>query len=212
MGARHLAALLLWPLHWLQTARGMLFAWVPVFLGLGIGLWFALPWEPGAGFYLAALAVLTVAAALRLWGPELLHPMFVILGCLAAGPLACGLRLHLVAAPVLEAEYWGPVQGRVIEVDRSQSDALRLTLDRVVLDNMAPERNPLRVRISVHGSEPQVLPGEVVLLSANLSAPAAPAEPGALTFSAWPISTAWAPRATAAARWCSGPNPPRGSN
>ena len=212
MGARHLAALLLWPLHWLQTARGMLFAWVPVFLGLGIGLWFALPWEPGAGFYLAALAVLTVAAALRLWGSELLHPMFVILGCLAAGPLACGLRLHLVAAPVLEAEYWGPVQGRVIEVDRSQSDALRLTLDRVMLDNMAPERTPLRVRISVHGSEPQVLPGEVVLLSANLSPPAAPAEPGGFDFSAWPISTAWAPRSTAAARWCSGPNPPRGSN
>lgn len=182
MGARHLAALLLWPLHWLQTARGMLFAWVPVFLGLGIGLWFALPWEPGAGFYLAALAVLTVAAALRLWGPELLHPVFVILGCLAAGPLACGLRLHLVAAPVLEAEYWGPVQGRVIEVDRSQSDALRLTLDRVVLEDMAPDRTPLRVRISVLGSEPQVLPGEVVLLSATLSAPAAPVEPGGFDF------------------------------
>ncbi|GAB1478748.1 ComEC/Rec2 family competence protein [Paracoccaceae bacterium] len=182
MDARHLGALLLWPLHWLQTARGMLFAWVPVFLGFGIGLWFALPWEPGAGFYLAALVVLGAAVALRLWGPELLHPVVVIVGCLAAGPLACGLRLHLVAAPVLEAEYWGPVQGRVIEIDRSQSDALRLTLDRVVLEDMAPDRTPLRVRISVHGSEPQVLPGEVVLLSATLSAPAAPVEPGGFDF------------------------------
>ena len=111
MGARHPGALLLWPLRWLQTARGMLFAWVPVFLGIGIGLWFALPYEPGPGFYLVALAVLGLSAAAWVWGPELLHPVLVIIGCLAAGPLACGLRLHLVAAPVLEAEYWGPVQG-----------------------------------------------------------------------------------------------------
>ena len=182
MGARHHGALLVWPLHWLQTARGMLFSWVPVFLGIGIGLWFALPSEPGAGFYLATLAVLLLSAAARVWGPELAHPPLVVLCCLAAGPLACGLRLQLVAAPVLEAGYWGPVQGRVIEVDRSQSDALRLTLDRVVLEDMAPERTPLRVRISVHGSEPQVLPGEVVLLSASLSPPAAPAEPGGFDF------------------------------
>ncbi|NTT85449.1 ComEC/Rec2 family competence protein [Tabrizicola fusiformis] len=186
MGARHLVAKgsgpLLWPLQGLQTARGTLFGWVPVLLGLGIGGWFALPWEPGAGFYLAALAVLALAAALRLWGPELLHPVAVSVACLAAGPLACGLRLHLVAAPVLEASYWGPVQGRVIEIDRSQSDALRLTLDHVVLEDLPPERTPLRIRISVHGTEPQVLPGEVVLLSATLSAPAAPVEPGGFDF------------------------------
>lgn len=181
-GRARVVAMLIWPLLWLQGARGLLFPWVPVWLGAGIGLWFALPWEPGGSVYLATLAVLLLAAAAWLWGPELAHPLLVIVGCLAAGPLACGVRLHLVAAPVVQGEYWGPLQGRVIEIDRSQSDALRLTLDHVVMEDLPPETTPHSVRISVQGEEPLVEPGQVVLLTATVSAPIGPAEPGGFDF------------------------------
>lgn len=178
-GAR---AWLLWPLLRLMEVRGLLFPWVPVLLGCGIGAWFALPSEPGGTFYAVTLAVLLLALAGRVWGGELSHPLWVACGCLAAGLLACGLRVQIVAAPMLESGYRGPVMGRVVEIDRAQSDALRLTLDRVVLADLPPERTPARVRISVRGDPPQVAPGEVVMTTADLLPPPGPAEPGGFDF------------------------------
>ena len=54
---------------------------------------------------------------------------------------SAGLRAHMIAAPVLEFRYYGPVEGRVVEIDRSSSDALRITLDRVVLEDVAPDKD-----------------------------------------------------------------------
>jgi competence protein ComEC len=58
-----------------------------------------------------------------------------------------GMRTHLVAGPVLGFRYYGPVEGRIVAIDRSASDALRLTLDRVTLDRVDPDRVPRRVRV-----------------------------------------------------------------
>ena len=118
--------ILLWPLQTLLQARGLLFPWVAVFIGCGVGVWFALPFEPDRIFYLFLATLIGGTAIVRFRGPELLHPVAIIVGCVAAGVLACGIRAHSVDAPMLEFRYYGPVQGRVIEIDRAQSDALRL--------------------------------------------------------------------------------------
>jgi competence protein ComEC len=175
-------ARLLWPLGILAGARGLLFPWVPVFIGIGIAIWFALPFEPGLTLY-AAIAAIGFAALLtyRL-GPELGHPLAVIVLCLTAGMLAAGYRAHAVHAPMLEFRYYGPVQGRIIEIDRSQSDALRITMDQVALLDVPPDHTPLKVRISLHGEAFTPDPGQVVLLTAHLSAPEGPAEPGGFDF------------------------------
>ena len=172
---------LLAPLRALQQARGTLFPWVAMFIGCGVAIWFALPFEPAEGFYLTVAIVLMVTVGLAWWGPELAQPLLVVAACVAVGVLAAGLRGHLVQAPVLEFRYYGPVQGRVIGIDRSASDALRLTLDRVVLDRVAPDDTPLRIRVSVAG-ELAFQPGQVVLLTGHLSAPEGPVEPGGFDF------------------------------
>ncbi len=172
----------IWPLVALQNAQGQLFGWVPVFIACGIGVWFALPYEPGLMFYAGALLVLVLAVLARLFGPELAFPLAVAGGCLMVGLLASGLRAHMVAAPMLEFRYYGPVQGRITVIDRSQTDALRLTLDRVVLEDVAPSRTPVKVRVSL-GQQPFAPePGQVVLLTAFLSAPEGPSEPGGFDF------------------------------
>ncbi len=125
-----------------------------------------------------------MAGGLWLWGPHPVRPLLAVLAMLCLGFLAAGLRAHLVAAPMLEFRYHGPVEGRVVEIDRSSSDALRITLDRVVLEDVAPQRTPVRVRVSLHGTlvlhEPQ--PGETVVLTAHLAAPDGPVEPGGFDF------------------------------
>ncbi len=142
------------PLDALLAARGALFPWVPVFLAVGIGIYFALPEEPGAPAVAAVLAGLAAAVALWLRGPVRWQPVAVAAGCVLAGTLLAGLRSHMVAAPVLGWHYHGPVQGRVVAIDRSASDAVRLLLDRVVLARVDPKDVPARIRISLVGPRP----------------------------------------------------------
>lgn len=171
------------PLHALQSARGMLFPWIAVLIGCGIGAWFSVDEEPGVGSY--SMAVIVLAGGLTLaWKSDLARPLGLAAAALAAGWIAAGIRAHALDAPMLTFRYYGPVEGRVVGIDRSQSDALRLTLDSVVLREVTPDKTPLRVRVSLQ-TEPEWLtpmPGQVVILTATLAAPEGPLEPGAFDF------------------------------
>lgn len=164
--------------------RLYLFPWAPVFLSIGIGLYFGLRFEPGWAVYGAALVIglTSLGLAWRL-GPEV-SPLFWALGLVCFGLILAGARAHSLQGPVLDWRYYGPIQGRVVMVDRSSSDAVRLTLDRVVLREVAPMRTPERVRVSLHGdwSVPHPQPGEVVMTTGHLSPPAGAVEPGGFDF------------------------------
>lgn len=175
--------------------RAGLLPWVPFWLALGIGAWFALPDEPGTRFYLGlALAGLICALvwqqAMRAaltgrigwdWGDRLQLVLMAVLLVIAGMGLS-GLRSHMVAAPVLDFRYYGPVEGRVIGIDRSSRDRMRVTLDQIRLHDVAPWKQPERVRISLLAGEALAEPGERVMLTAHLGAPAGPAEPGGFDF------------------------------
>ncbi|MDF0597003.1 ComEC/Rec2 family competence protein [Psychromarinibacter halotolerans] len=176
------------PLRWIvdvvEAQRGHLFPWAPVALGLGIAVYFALTAEPGrvllAGCGAACPSACVAAWWLGpRWSPFLLVPALVLAGlCLGA------LRAHVVAGPVLGFRYYGAVEGRIVNIDRSASDAVRLTLDRVVLERTAPNRTPHRVRVSLHGTQGWIdpVPGLRVMMTAHLSPPSGPTEPGGFDF------------------------------
>ena len=173
-----------WLFGAIDRQRGHLFNWTPVAFGTGIGFWFALPVEPGHLAYvgLGALAILLLPVALR--GPERIRPVAAAVILAFLGALTIGYRAHSLAAPVLDFRYYGAIEGRVIEIDRSLSDKPRLTLDRVVLERMAPHDTPARVRVSLHGraEEDVVEAGTTVILTGHLSGPQGPAEPGGFDF------------------------------
>ncbi|MGJ8584666.1 MAG: ComEC/Rec2 family competence protein [Marinosulfonomonas sp.] len=168
----------------LDAQRGYLFHWVPVCLAVGIGGYFGLRQEPDLAQYGMALGCICAMLGLGRVLPVRLGPFLWILILVLAGGLLAGLRANMVAAPVLEYRYYGAVQGRIVKVDRSASDAVRLTLDRVVLQDMPPQDMPRKVRVSLHGAQvfldPQ--PGLTVILTAHLSPPARPVEPGGFDF------------------------------
>ncbi|MFC6687162.1 ComEC/Rec2 family competence protein [Jhaorihella thermophila] len=165
--------------------RGNLFPWAPVFLGLGIGIYFLAPQEPSTMTLalLAAGGLGMLFVALRRpggwsaigWG----------LALIAAGVLLATVRAHLVAAPALYWRYYGPAEGRVVGLDRSASDALRVTLDRVRLQDVAPWRTPERVRVSLHAesdAEIRPTPGQRLRITGHLMPPHGPVEPGGFDF------------------------------
>lgn len=168
----------------LQGAQGQLFVFVPVCMAFGIGLWFTLPFEPDLWFYGCVAGILLALVVLWRFGPELARPLVVALACFCAGLLSIGLRAHLVQAPMLARPYYGPVMGRIIEIDRSQTDAMRLTLAEVVLSDLAADVTPLTVRVSLHGPPPFTPydPGQMVMTTARLAAPESAVEPGGFDF------------------------------
>ncbi|SLN17681.1 ComEC family competence protein [Roseovarius gaetbuli] len=169
--------------NWL-IQRGALFGWVPVALACGIGGYFALRTEPSMALLFGLAGVAVCLAVLGWRGTAWTGPLAIAAALVLAGFCLAGLRAHLVAGPVLGWRYYGPVEGRVVAIDRSASDALRLTLDQVVLSRTAPNRVPSRVRVSLHGDQEHfsVKPGQRVMMTAHLSPPSGPVEPGGFDF------------------------------
>lgn len=172
------------PLEALDAARGSLLPWAPVFLSLGIGPYFLLSREPGPLVWGAASALFLAALAAALRAPQLLRVPAMAIALVAAGFLLMIWRAHSVAAPVLSFRYYGPVEGRIVDIDRSFSDQPRILLDELILSRTAPDRTPALVRIALHGDAggAALEPGLRVMVTAHLSPPDGPVEPGGFDF------------------------------
>lgn len=164
--------------------RGALFGWVPVCLAIGVGAYFSLKFEPGFVFW-AGLAAFGICC-LVLWRlvPLAVQPVLLGAALICAAMGLAKWQTERVGGAVLGFRYYGAIEGRIVDIDRSASDAVRLTLDQVRLDRFAPDRTPKRVRVSIHGDQPldRYLPGERIMTTGHLSPPAGPAEPGGFDF------------------------------
>lgn len=168
----------------LLAQRGALFPFVPVFLASGIGCYFSLRSEP-------SVLILTMTGAMGggmlaafVFSRSPFSPLIAAVALVCIGFATAGLRAHAVAGPVLEWRYYGPVTGRVIALDRSASDAVRVTLDRVWLADLDVAGTPERVRLSLHGATGGSLPeaGSTIMATAHLGPPGGAVEPGGFDF------------------------------
>ena len=164
--------------------RGHLFVWAPVVLAAGIGVYFALRWEPEIRHYLALIGGMVIAVVVARRAGPVAAPLCWAVALFALGICLAGVRTHLVAAPQIGYRYYGPVEGRIVGIDRSAADALRLVLDNVVLERVAPDDTPARVRLSLHGDQSYLVPkpGQIVVLTGHLSVSNGPVEPGGFDF------------------------------
>lgn len=158
--------------------------WLPIFLGLGISLYFFAPAEPplwlgGAG----TVGTLSLAWAVRKRPHHLLVALPLL--ALAAGFFTAQWRTAMVAHPVLERPT-GLVrlQGRVAEVELLAEGGQRVLLDdvRVEVEGPAPRRVRLRLR-----EDMDLAVGCRIAVTAQLIPPPQPSAPGAFDFArhAW---------------------------
>ena len=154
--------------------------WLPVGMGTGIGVYFALPAEPQP--WLGTL-LLGLCLAVGLLGRR--HPA-AVLAAVAAGSMALGFAVvqwksQRVAAPVLgRSTGVVTVAGRVVEYDPLPG-GLRIVLDRVEISppqSVAPER----VRIRLTGATAPFRAGQRLRVRAVLNPPYAPTMPGGFDF------------------------------
>ncbi|MGA7714262.1 MAG: ComEC/Rec2 family competence protein [Rhizomicrobium sp.] len=152
--------------------------WLPVALGAGIGVYFALPIEPIWPLAVMAACIALVACAVSANSHK--APLRIAMALLAAASLGFAvakIRTEAVGAPVLSRKM-GPVgiDGRVESV-QAHGEGMRLVLGAVVLRRLPPERTPALVRVSVRSGADALIPGQWIHLTAVLLPPPGPAVP-----------------------------------
>lgn len=154
---------------------------VPVGIGAGVALYFALTAEPPPWLGAAVLAAGLLAAVLGRRSLAVLALACALMS-VAAGFAAAQFRTQWVAAPLLTREVGpAPVTGRVVAVERLAEGA-RVVLAELSIPRLAAKATPDRVRVRLiarHGVPPV---GAVIRITAVLHPPQGPGEPGAFDF------------------------------
>ncbi len=168
----------------LETQRRNLFLWVPVCFAIGVAIYFALSFEPDLVSICLISAFSILVLKFKKQDSITLNSAINIIILIGLGFGYAAIRSNIVAAPVLEYHYYGAIEGRIIGIDRSASNAPRILLDQIYLPGISPKRTPARIRISLHGIIPDntLLPGQRVTTTTRISPPSPPAEPGAFDF------------------------------
>jgi len=171
-----------------EAQRGTLLLWMPAGLGCGIGLYFALRFEPSVELYagIGLLAALCGGAAINgaRYARDGTRRLLMAVCLVLSGVLLAGGAAHQRAAPVLRGHYYGPVTGRIIAIDRAASNRVRVTLDQVWIAARKGRKIPRKVRITLHYNAPVTQPRLAyrVMLTASLAGPSGPVEPGGFDF------------------------------
>lgn len=158
--------------------------WVPVWLGIGISIYFAIRFEPSA-LFISTVIILSSALALTiLIPPKTLRILAWIPVFICVGFILAVFRAHSTEAPKLGWHYYGAVEGTVAHLDRFASAKPRVTLINPVLEKILPQKTPSFLRVSLHSKTPSTVlkPGACILITASLSPPAGPVEPGGFDF------------------------------
>lgn len=166
----------------IREESAQVFFWLPVFLGIGIAIYFALPREPALwhggvrAVFLLVLLLLVYVARKRL--------LFLLLMS-GIGFMLMQHRAHQLEAPVWhgdEKPRW--VHGTVERIE-ALPKGYRVLLKEVDVWQVPVEETPVRIRLKVYAASDDIQPGRRVAIRASLHTPARPAYPGGYDFARW---------------------------
>ncbi len=159
--------------------QGNSFLLLPVFLAIGIAVYFALPVEPPYLFsaFFLALAVSGCAFWRNKW--------LVMVLLVVAGFVAAQMRTALVDAPML-SKALGPVdvEASIEGVEYlAAGKGVRFLLSDIEIEDLTPERTPHKIRLTYRGKGGgEYVVGDRIAVLAKLNAPSTPVIPGGFDF------------------------------
>ena len=170
--------------HEILNQRAHWFNWSPVFLAFGIGAYFELPNEPNFSQYIWISTFALCVIGVFIFSSIAFRVVFGAILIVCLGFFAAAFRANQVSAPVLKYRYYGPIEGRIIAIDKSSSDALRITLDEVKMGKISSGRTPNRVRLSLlfTSADQNFNPGSIIQATGFMMPPQSPVEPDGFDF------------------------------
>lgn len=152
-------------------------AWLAIMVGAGLLIYFALPYEPSFVALLGALGLGLVWAWRERENPKIL---ILSMACaLVAGAALGAGHARFASGSQLLTEDVAEVTGRIIRLEQRSPSRARLTLDRLTIEDIAPDTTPRRVRLTVIADAGDLAAGDRIRVLARLGPPPEPAMPGA---------------------------------
>ncbi|WP_446677055.1 ComEC/Rec2 family competence protein [Rhizobium rhizoryzae] len=166
-----------------EVSFGHVFLFLPVALGTGAAIWFALPFEPPLVQLWSACLLLAAACLLGRAGYQKLSLAAAIPGLLAGGMLLARFESDRLATIILDSPVTTTVTGVVERREAVGDQRWRYVLN--ILETSGPKlkRAPERVALIVRGKTDPLQTGAVVRGRARLTPPSGPALPGLSDFS-----------------------------
>ncbi|MBK9585048.1 MAG: ComEC/Rec2 family competence protein [Alphaproteobacteria bacterium] len=178
----------LWILEQIALQKDRAALWLPVLLGLGIGIYFALPEEPPLVLGLFTW-VLMAAVLAAIWpyrfgkkGRKLYFGIIIMLLPLT-GFAAAQIRTHKAFTPMIERKI-GPVTltGTIRSVEKLPGKkGSRVVLDGLRIEDIEPSKTPRLVRLQLR-QDSDIRVGQKISALAELTPPSAPVYPGGYDF------------------------------
>jgi len=162
----------------IAAQQGRTFLWCAPALAAGIGVYFALPFEPG----MLLLATLAVLGTLLMWFGRSAG-LLMLAGITLWGFALAGFQSWQSSSPLLAATTGEvTVTGRAVSVDRSSRTRLVMILVPEHIDGIDNARLPRRLRLTLPEKAGSTPPGARVSFKARLLPLPSPVAPGAFDY------------------------------
>lgn len=155
--------------------------WLPVFFGLGIAVYFALPYEPTPG---SAIRLVTAPVVLLVLGRRIfiLRAIAIILLFIGLGFATIKIKADTIHTPFISTDGKSvTVSGNIEEISYA-NDYPRLTLTNLRIDDLGknmPDKIRLTVRTKIRD---EIKVGDRIITDAVIMTPPVPNAPGAYDF------------------------------
>jgi len=169
-----------------EFETGIAFHFSPIFLSIGILIYYSVPHEP----FFSALAITSICLIIALRLLKLHGALYyVLIACLCTflGMLFAKFEVTRNAAPMIERQVTTELRGIVLNVDQNTRSAPRYLIKPISLGVQSIEQLPRTVRASALAKHEEIFPGDTIVGRVRLQPVTGPVYPGGYDFSffAW---------------------------
>jgi len=165
-----------------EMETGTAFNLLPVFMGIGVGIYFSAPAEPS----LIAVLLSLVGFWFVFWKMQLhgkTYYLVAIITAIMAGMFSAKLSTLTNPTAIIERQLTGEITGTVIFVDQNRRGSPRYIVQPNSLSDLEKVQIPHRVRLSAASKHSVFLPGDVISGIVRLQPVSGPVYPGGYDFS-----------------------------
>ena len=152
-----------------------------LFLGLGIYLFFSLPYDPSLTFCLCQFLV-AISLLMIFRKHYICNRLSVLLFMMSVGFLAAEIRVINISSPQIKSVIENvAVEGTILQIIDSPNNR-KLLLDNLIIENLDSNQTPSSIRISTKSDLSDYAVGDRIYLTTTLMPPPHPSFPGGFNF------------------------------
>ena len=165
-----------------EREQGLLFLLIPVFMIVGVVIYFGLSYEPD-GRTLTALCIMAIGIFIL---SRHFRPAFYITGlamCIFLGALCSKIETWRLSTPMLGSDISSTIKGRIISVEKVARGKSRLIVDIISTEKPYLDHAPERAKLTFSSNNTEFEPGDGIEGRAKLRASSGPIRPDSYDFS-----------------------------